>query len=712
MKQILLASQLEAALRHHRSGEHEQAEALYRGIIDSEPRNAEALQYAGFLALQTGRFEIAVERLRRAIRSGNDLAGTHLLLGRAYKGAGRIDSAIASYRRAIALDNTLVDAYVSLGIAYRANGQTDDAARTYAKALTLNRDSFEAHLNLANLLQDTDQAERAVGHYEQAQRLRPGSGEVHCRYGTALQRLGRKSEAAEQFDRAIVCDPDLLDAHLSLGNLLNVMKQHAAAATYFESLLARLESPNERPEGSATRHELYRDARLGRIDALIGDLHYEEARQEIERDLRDAPDSVPLLDRMLLIAPYRVTSQAEIVALLRRFQRVSPYAAVQALEPSAQHAGTERLRIGYVSGDLREHSVAYFLEPLLASHDRSTFTAVCYSSNEKDDDTTARLRGYVDEWIEAKSLTDLELARRVTDDRIDVLVDLSGRTGGTRFGMFAYHPATVQVGFLGFPTYTGLHQLEFRVTDAVIDPDGTNDDALATERPLRLPHSMFCYRPPSDAPDVTVRRPESEGAVRFGSFNQAPKLGPAVLGAWIEILQRVPDAVLVLKAFAFDDDSTRSRFLDSFVQAGIDGARVQIRASESKRDRHLAAYGEIDIALDTFPYNGATTTCEALWMGVPVVSLCGETHSCRMGASLLGAMGLDELLATSVNEYVDVAVALAADPLRRAQLRGTLRARFERSALRDEAGFTRNFETTLRRAWQEQRAATRAARET
>jgi predicted O-linked N-acetylglucosamine transferase (SPINDLY family) len=418
----------------------------------------------------------------------------------------------------------------------------------------------------------------------------------------------------------------------------------------------------------------------------------------LEAEERALGETPLVIDRLYWIAPYRYTSQSSLVDLCRRLQRFAD-SAVQPVKTRLRTAEPTRLRIGYLSADFREHSVACFIEPLLACHDRTRFTVVCYCLNEKHDATTARLRTYADEWLEARTLGLRELAERIAADEIDILIDLSGRTLGSKAAAAAFRPATLQLTYLGFPTYTGIEQIDFRVTDSVIDPESDHHE-LEGERPLRLPGSMFCYRPPAAAPEPTAATPPARG-LRFGSFNQLPKLSPLTLRLWAAILARVPGAVLVLKAFAFDEQSARERVVNAFEALGIDAGRLEIRPADGAKQDHFAAYRDIDVALDAAPYNGATTTCEALWMGVPVITLAGETHAQRMGASLLRAIGLDDLVAHNEKDYVQAAIDLATDPVRRGELRTTLRQRFERSSLRDERGFALGFETSIRQAWRE-----------
>lgn len=460
--------------------------------------------------------------------------------------------------------------------------------------------------------------------------------------------------------------------------------------------------PIRPPADPAARAALEDSVATALAAPLVWSARFDEAAPLLEDALAREPDSVILNEYRLVILPYRCERQRELLEIYRHYQHIAPLRRSLPRVTSRRTGGTERLRIGYLSGDLRDHSMAFFLEPLLANHDRGAFEITCYAVNREDDEVTARFRALVDAWVEARDLDDDALAARIAADGIDVLVDLSGRTVQNRLGIFAKQPAWLQVAYLGYPTYTGVPQIAYRVTDAVIDP-AEDGGGLPSERPLRLPRSMFCYRPPADAP-ACERAAPAPGEVRFGSFNQMQKLSPAVLAAWARILQSVPGSRLLLKATGFHDEAARRRMIDTFARAGIAAERVSVREGIAERRAHLALYNEIDIALDTYPYNGATTTCEALWMGVPVVTLAGETHAARMGASLLSELGLAELIAHSVDDYVAAAVRLAAAPEQLAGLHATLRQRFAASPLRDEAGFARAFEHAVRAAWQEHAA--------
>jgi predicted O-linked N-acetylglucosamine transferase (SPINDLY family) len=370
-----------------------------------------------------------------------------------------------------------------------------------------------------------------------------------------------------------------------------------------------------------------------------------------------------------------------------------------ALPPRAVDADPHRrLRIGYVSPNLGSHSVSYFIEPVLAQHDRSAFEVYCYHTGPYCDETTERIEASVDVWRQVDALGDDALAKLIADDRIDVAVDLAGHTLLGRLAVFARRPAPVQITWLGYPNTTGLSTLDYRISDAIADPEPAAD-ARHTERLLRIPGSFLCYQPPLDAPDV-AHRETGAGEIVFCSFNTVQKVNDKVIALWARVLNAVPGSRLLIKGGrVLEQQSVAQRLRDAFDAHGIDASRLELHAWIEERADHLALYGTADIALDTWPYNGTTTTCEAMWMGVPVVTLVGESHMSRVGATLLEAVGLNALVARTPDDYVASAAALASDIARRRALRATMRARLSASPLLDHAGFTRKLEAAVRGAW-------------
>lgn len=360
-------------------------------------------------------------------------------------------------------------------------------------------------------------------------------------------------------------------------------------------------------------------------------------------------------------------------------------------------ARTERLRVGFVSGDLRMHSVAHFLEPILSARDREAFAHVLYSNSNIQDAVTQRLRAYADDWRDVWQMTDDELLESIRTDQIDILVDLAGHTAANRLAVFARRAAPVQVSYLGYPASTGLATMDYRITDAFTDPPVPADE-WHSERLLRLPDTQWCFRP-FGAPAMPGPLPAREaGFVTFGGFNNLTKASDTLLRCWVRILVELPTARLRLTRVR--SAQRAAEIVALFEQSGVAPERIAC-VPFADNPPYGEQFAGVDIALDNYPYNGVTTTCESLYVGVPVISLHGRNGVARSGLSLLSALGLGELVASTPEQYVEIAVALGSDIARLERLRASLRGRFERSTLRNEAGFTANFEQLLRSAWQQ-----------
>ena len=357
-----------------------------------------------------------------------------------------------------------------------------------------------------------------------------------------------------------------------------------------------------------------------------------------------------------------------------------------------------RLRVGYVSPDFNNHAVGKFIEPILAAHDTTKFELFCYYNKSRVDDATKRMQAAVANWRMTADMLDSDLATTIQNDAIDILVDLSGHTGLNRLLVFARKPAPIQVTWIGYPNTTGLSTMDYKITDAFADPIGATE-ALHTEKLERMPECFSCFRPPSNAPEVKALPATARGAITFGSFNNFAKITPEVMRAWIAILARVPGSRLVLKNWCLDSDSMKSFMLNAFAQCGATAGQVELWNPNTSNFDHLNCYNLIDIGLDPFPYNGTTTTCDALWMGVPVITLAGVSHVGRVGVSQMSNLGLQELIARDTDNYVDIAVALANDVPRLAALRGGLRERVRTSPLMDAPRFTKNLEAAYHKMW-------------
>jgi predicted O-linked N-acetylglucosamine transferase (SPINDLY family) len=358
-----------------------------------------------------------------------------------------------------------------------------------------------------------------------------------------------------------------------------------------------------------------------------------------------------------------------------------------------------RLRIGYVSPDLRNHSVAFFIEPILMSHSKEHFEIYCYSDVSSPDEVTHRIQKHANHWRSIVGISDEKVAELIRRERIDILIDLAGHTGGVnRILLFARKPSPVQISWIGYPSTTGLSTIDYKIVDDLTDPDGKTDQYY-TEKLIRLPETFLCYLPDKNCPDVAALPALYKSFITFGSFNNFPKIGQQVILLWTEILKKVPNSHLIIKSLSFYDQTVISYIRNLFLDQGIEAERIELLQPFPSLREHLALYNRIDIGLDTFPYNGTTTTCEALYMGVPVITLAGNTHVSRVGVSLLSTVGLPELIAQTPEEYVAKAVNLAKDIEKLKSLRISLRGMMSRSPLTDAKKFTHHLEKAYQKMW-------------
>ena len=679
-----LADRFGQALAHHAAGRLEAADAAYRAILLDAPGHAASLHGRGVIAHQSGRSGAAVELIGQAIAAEPRVAAFRANLGAALRALGRSGEAEAAYRKAIALDPADRVSLNNLANLLQAAGRTDEAIGFYRRALALRPDEAAPHNNLANALAALGRTEEAIGLYRRALALRPGYAEAHYNLGNLLADQGDLAGASASYRAAIAARPDHLAARNQLGAALRQAGRYAEAIAAFETVL-QIDPANADAVSN-----------LGRVLVLQGQMAEAAARYETALALN--PDYLQARTNQLLWLNYADVAPEAIFDAHRAWaERVE-----RELQPPRPHANARhperRLRVGYVSPDFREHSVARYLAPVIANHDRDVVEVVAYADVARPDAVTARFQAMADHWRPIDGMSPAALAERIRLDQVDILVDMAGHLAPQLLSAFARKPAPVQLSWIGYVNTTGLTAIDYRLVDAVTDPHGPAD-AFASERLVRLPGGFACFEPPGDAPTPGPVPSLASGQVTFGSFSPPAKLGEQVLDAWSEILRRTPGARLLLKAPAFDDAGTRAHLLGRFARRGIGAERISLVGWIAGAAEHLGRYGEVDVCLDPFPHNGYTTTCEALWMGVPVVALMGERHVARISASFLTRVGLSALIADDLGAYVDLAVALARDPERLADLRRTLRSRMAASPLCDAAAFTRQLEAVYRAMW-------------
>ena len=421
-----------------------------------------------------------------------------------------------------------------------------------------------------------------------------------------------------------------------------------------------------------------------------------EAIDQYQMALMLAPEKPFIQSNYLYALNYQATPDMEkIFAAHKKFgefhENVAAKSAAHQSHGIAATGEQRPLRIGYVSSDFRQHAVSHFIEPVLAAHDKSKFELFAYYHHTVVDDMTKRIQSHVSHWRSLVGKSDADIAAMIRADGIDILVDLAGHTATNRLPVFAHKPAPVQVAWLGYPNTTGLSTMDFRITDAFADPPGLTD-AFHTEKLHRMPESFSCYCAPTDAPDVAPLHALRTGRVTFGSFNNFAKITPQVIQAWSDILKRIPTATLFLKYKNLESVPMTQFIHHQFMTRGVLVSQLRIQGDDASHVEHMNRYNSIDIALDPFPYNGTTTTLDALWMGVPVITLEGASHVGRVGVSQMSNLGLQEMIARNQNEYVDLAVSLANDLPRIAALRAGMRQRMLASPLMNVARFTNNLE--------------------
>lgn len=636
---------MQQAVAHHQGGRFQEAERIYRQVLQHDPRNTNALQLLGLLAHAAGRNDVAVELIRKAIQIRPE-PHFYVNLSQAYRGLGRLDDCLDACRRAVQMAPNIPEAWNNLGSALKDHHRIAEAIEAFRKAIALRPDYAVAHNNLGNALAQLAQLADAERSLRRAIELDPRHAGAQTNLGHLLTNLGRLDEAVEWCRRAVATDPKLVAAYTNLGTVL-----HRQGYT---------------DEGD----EVYR--RAAALDPNNAVLHG-NLLGAFNHASRGTPEE----------------SLAAHVEWARRFADVFPPPAGYANVPDP----SRRLRIGYVSPDFKRHAVTSFFGPILANHDRQQFQVFAYSNVETPDAVTGQLRAGVDEWRDVFGLSDDALAERVRQDGIDILVDLAGHTKQNRLPVFGRRPAPVQVTYLGYPNTTGLRAIGYRITDAVCDPPG--EPVRHTEELVRLPGGFSCYAPAETAP--AVRAADVDGPVTFGSLHKASRLSDDVIDLWSELLLRTPGTRLLLLRHELYGE-TGGRVRRRFLQHGLDESHVRI-AHVAPAGGHLAAYHEIDVSLDTFPWSGHTTACESMWMGVPVVTLYGDRHAGRMVSSVLTQLGLSDLIANSRSHYIEIASALAGDRERLAGLRAGLRGRMAASPLCDGAGRTRELEAAYRQMW-------------
>ena len=630
----------------HVRNELSQAEAAYRQTLSLQPDNARALSSLGVLMQAKGGLDEAVTMLERAIQIEPQSASHRINLGGALCGLQRYDQAVQVLRKAVELDPNSCEAVYNLGNALQGIGLLQEAAKEFRRAIALKGDYADAYNNLGNVLKRLGDVAQSLSAYEVAIRAAPSSVAAYNNAGCLYRALSRLEEAEAVLRRGLAIDPNQSVLLNNLGNVLKDSGQIEAAIECFRR--ATQFNPNDpEPHGNL--------AYALSFQSDDPQVIFDESRRWNDRH------AVPLLPRTLA----RVNDRSS----------------------------GRRLRIGYVSPDFRVHCQSLFTVPLLSHHDHEAFEVYCYSSVEQKDALTARVKEMADVWRDVAHLNDAALCELIQRDRIDILVDLTMHMSEGRPLLFARKPAPVQVAWLAYPGTTGMDAIDYRLTDPRLDLPGT--DHFYAERSIRLPDSFWCYDPLTDGPEVNALPALSNGYLTLGCLNNPCKLTDRTLSLFVKVMAALPGSRLLLLA---PKGRPRELLIERIEKNRIGMARVSFVPFQP-RSAYLQTYHQIDLGLDTLPYNGHTTSLDSYWMGVPVVTRVGQTCAGRAGLSQLFNLGLTELAAESDDEFVKIARDLGQDLDRLSQLRQTLRERLRHSPLMDGVRFARNIEAAYRRIW-------------
>ncbi len=668
------------AREHYREGRKSQAERICRQVVEQSPHNDAAWQLLGIMALDAKREELAVRMFMRALDIAPQKSGYYVNLAVGLQRLGKPREAAEALRLAISLQPDLAEAHFNLGRCLSDLGDDDSAFAAVEKAARLRPASFEIQRHYARMLRLRGEQLKAVDPYWRALDVEPKSLDCLTELATVMRGLRRFDEALTLARRAVVADPASAAAHNELGLALLLNDESDAAIEVLSQALSLEPMLTDVRLSLANAYES-----VGQLDTSIG--HFRSA-------LSMDPTLHPVHSNIIFLLQFMPgVNSARILEEARAWDRAFARDATLATYAN-DRSPDRRLRIGYVSSHFYNHCQSLFTTPLFEHHDRSRFEIVAYSCVENPDAATERLKKSVDDWRDVSRLDDAALADLIRGDVVDVLVDLAMHMGNGRLKAFAEKPAPVQISWLAYPGTTGLSAIDYRITDRYLDPPELGEGPYS-ERSIVLPDSFWCYDPLTDGVDSGPLPALTNGYVTFGCLNHFRKINEPLLRLWAEVLSRVQDSRLLLLA---PPGQARARIVDALGQRGIDSRRIAFTA-RCARTEYLRIYRQIDVCLDSHPYGGHTTSMDAFWMGVPVVSLVGPTVVGRAAITIAKNLRLDSLVANTNEDFAAVAMALATDWDRLRELRQCLRANLQASPLMQGRRFAQALEEAYRQTF-------------
>jgi len=676
---VQLEQLLKSALRLHQAGNFVQAKQLYQQIIRTNPNHAAATHFLGAIEHQQNNNSHAEQLIRKALKLDPNMPQAYNNLGIVLRALGKHEQAKVNYLKLIKLKPNYAEAYCNLGAVYKSLDDTDNAINSLNKAIKLDPNNVNAYNILGIIHRRIKNLELSSSCLKKVIKLEPSFAEAHNNLGNVYFEQENYKSATLCYESALKYKPDYAEALNNLGRSLKKIGQFEAAIVPFRKALAL------QPENASF---LFNCAFL----------FHETGQSQLAIDFYQKIIALNSTqnDHLLSINCFSIFPQSLLYKLHCNWGRetIKKLPTNRPKPRKLKLKDRQPIRIGYVSPDFRKHSVSYFFEPLIAHHDKNKVEVFCYYNNTEEDQVTRAIKSYADHWRPISMMNDMEVVNLIHKDKIDILIDLAGHTEGHRLEVFAYKPAPLQLTWLGYPNTTGLSTIDYRLTDEQADPELESEQCYS-EKLVHLPHGFLCFQGDTSLTYEKQAPIEKQKHITFGSFNNFTKVTHDVLKVWSEILIEVPDSKLILKSEQLVNRSTQKNILAIFIQHGVATERITLLGKVASYNDHLAMYSKIDIALDPFPYNGTTTTFEALWMGVPTLTLKGIDHIGRVGSSILHRVGLNEFIAQDRKDYILKAKALSENPKYLSQLRNDLREKTLDSDLCNAKQFAEDFERCL-----------------
>ncbi len=673
---------LQQAIEYQRKGELDQAVRVLQAAVAGGSKNSHIYYLLGAILENVGKLKEAEGALHRAVELNSGEPDFWFVYANVLSKRGESQAALNAYNQCVKLEPENYKALVNIALILNKHERYELAAEIAEKATQAKPSERKTWLAWISALGHSRQFDKAYVVLERANEQFPNDPELILNRGNLLNAEGRIDEAYPYYQKAVELMPESVDALLAMGNYHAQHKQPLDALPFHQKTLKKL------PQHYGALHG------LGFAYLQAG--YPRQAVDYLMKALNLQPDSKNTFGCLLLALNYLDNlNEEELYEFHKRWAHKLASVHYPQHEPYLNYENARLLRVGFISPDFKNHSVSRFLKKLLRNIPSAEFEVYCYSDVSQPDEQSAELQSLGGQWRHTYTFSDTQLTLQIQQDNIDILVDLAGHTGNNRLFVFARKPAPIEISWLGYPNTTGLTTMDYRLSDSIADPAGQTD-RLSSEKIIRLSGGFHCYEPPIELPEVAELPASKNGHITFGSFNNQAKLNDTTLKLWVALMKKLPHSRLILKNYSLRDERNRTYWKARFEKLGLDAGRIRYVGYVKDIHEHFSLYNEIDIALDTFPYNGTTTTCEALWMGIPVLTLAGNTQRSRTAASLLTHSGLEDWVACSAEEWERLGVAKATSLQELANLRKQLRQQVSDSSIGDGPQFAAKFFAQLK----------------